>query len=675
MPTEFTLDPFQLEAIEAIDADRSVLVSAPTGSGKTLVAEHAVARALEVGKKAFYTTPIKALSNQKYHDLCRLFGSSSVGLLTGDTSINGDASAVVMTTEVLRNMIYVGSPALTRLAVVILDEVHYLQDAYRGPVWEEIIIHLPVEVRLVCLSATVSNADEFGAWIESLRGPTSVVLEHRRPVKLDNRYLVHDRHRDHLILVPINEGDRSARSFDINPHQRWARRRYSTPKRPDVVELLEQRSMLPAIYFIFSRAACDDAVKACLNAGICLTNDSERQEIRSIIERHVGSLEGADLNTLDFGRWQTCLEAGIASHHAGLVPQFKEAVEACFVAGLVKVVFATETLALGINMPAKTVVLEKLTKFTGEHHEFLTPGQYTQLTGRAGRRGIDNHGTAIVAWSPYVPFDRVASLVSSRRFNLQSAFRPTYNMAINLISRYDRNEAHEILGRSFAQFLVPKNRKGAKVRARQSIQQRTGSHSRSLTATFDRTFLLLEELDYVDEWKLTAKGHCLANLYHESDLLVAEALTSGVFDGLNSESLAALVSCLTFERREPGSTPDAWFPSRELRKRHDRIVVIGEELNRCESRYGLDITRAPDAGFVALAYAWSSGLDLAEVLDGEEISGGDFVRNVRQLIDLLRQIAVASISPATSAAASRSAALMQRGVVAAATIAQSEDEL
>ncbi|MDQ4132376.1 MAG: DEAD/DEAH box helicase, partial [Actinomycetota bacterium] len=464
----FPLDPFQVRALDALDAGRSVLVAAPTGSGKTVVGEYAVAKALAEGGKAFYTTPLKALSNQKFGELTARHGAQRVGLLTGDNSINGDAPVVVMTTEVLRNMIYASSPALRELRTVVLDEVHYLQDPYRGPVWEEVIIHAPPEVVLVCLSATVSNAEEVADWVQTVRGPTTTIIEERRPVELGHLYMVGERDSERLHLLPTfvrglpnPEAARldSRSTFAGGGHgrrngERRPRSRLHTPRRAEVVERLAEESMLPAIYFIFSRAACDDAVHQCLDAGLRLTTEEERRAIRAIAERKAEILSDDDLAVLEYGRWATALEAGLAAHHAGMVPPFKEAVEAAFAAGLVKVVFATETLALGINMPARSVVIEKLSKFTGERHEFLTPGEYTQLTGRAGRRGIDEVGYAVVLWSPFVPFDQVAALASKRTYPLTSSFRPTYNMAANLVRRYPSDAAHHLLNLSFAQYSV-----------------------------------------------------------------------------------------------------------------------------------------------------------------------------------------------------------------------------
>ena len=460
---DFELDDFQLRAIAALERGESVLVAAPTGSGKTVVADHAVAAAVAAGRKAFYTTPIKALSNQKYGDLVRLHGAETVGLLTGDNAVNGDASVVVMTTEVLRNMVYANSPALRGLQYVVLDEVHYIHDEYRGPVWEEVIIHLPRDVRLVCLSATVSNAEELADWISTVRGPTAAIIEERRPVELRHLYLAGDRGSERLHLLPtLIDGRPNAEASRLDasavrvPRQRQrgsgGGRRLFTPRRVEVVDRLEDERMLPAIYFIFSRAACDDAVSQCLDAGVRLTTPEERERIRAICDEHTATLSDADLEVLGWGRWVSGMESGLAAHHAGMVPPFKEAVEACFAAGLVKVVFATETLAVGINMPARAVVIEKLSKFTGERHQMLTPGEYTQLTGRAGRRGIDEVGYAIVLWSPFVTFEQVANLVSTRTFAISSRFRPTYNMAANLVRRYEPGEAHHLLNLSFAQY-------------------------------------------------------------------------------------------------------------------------------------------------------------------------------------------------------------------------------
>lgn len=457
----FELDQFQLRAIDALDEGHSVVVAAPTGSGKTLVAEYAVELALASGAKAFYTTPLKALSNQKYADFCRRYGPSSVGLLTGDNSINGEAPVIVMTTEVLRNMIYAGSSTLEGLRYVVLDEVHYLQDPYRGPVWEEVIIHLAPEVDLVCLSATVSNAEELAAWVATVRGSTRAIIEERRPVPLHNLFLAGDRLHDELVMLPtLVDGNPNPRGTTLTAgvvpgNAGWRAHRRSrlfVPRRAETIEMLQGEGLLPAIYFIFSRAGCDEAVRQCLAGAHRLTSNEQRRQVREIAENAARNLSDADLDALGYSGWLAGLEAGFAAHHAGMVPPFKEAVERCFVSGLVQVVFATETLSLGINMPARSVVIEKLAKFGGERVEPLTPGEYTQLTGRAGRRGIDEEGYAVVLWSPNVSFEQAASLAGARTFTLTSSFRPTYNMATNLVGRCSPEQAHHLLNLSFAQY-------------------------------------------------------------------------------------------------------------------------------------------------------------------------------------------------------------------------------
>lgn len=875
MSWPFELDRFQQEAIDALDAGRSVLVAAPTGSGKTVIAEHAVDLALASGKRVFYTAPIKALSNQKYGDLASRLGTERVGLLTGDNAINGDADVVVMTTEVLRNMIYAGTD-LRDLGWVVLDEVHYLQDAYRGPVWEEVIIHAPPWVKLVCLSATVSNADELADWIGLVRGACDVVFESERPVRLEHLFSAADRQSDKLWLVPTLVDGRpnpEGARFDVAPQRIRVgksgrpRQRFATPRRVDVIDELAARELVPALYFIFSRAACDDAVQACLNGGVrLLATPAERQRVRTIAEEHVRNLDDADLDVLGYPTWLAGLEAGLAAHHAGMVPPFKEAVEACFAEGLVKVVFATETLALGVNMPARTVVIERLTKFNGERHDTLTPGEYTQLTGRAGRRGIDPIGHAVVLWSPFTTFEDVASLASSRSFFLRSAFRPTYNMAANLIRRYGQADAGRLLNRSFAQYQADRSvvrlqqrladRRVELDRLRQSLpvdaeqlaeyralrreaetagtpdaaerraietavarllpgmvirldhlrrepavvltvgQRRNGiAKAKALTAAgrvlqvhpddfdrlpvrlgqvelpkpfspYDRRFQsevakrlqrllggqakraraaaepdpdssqvagqdqarraqdlwdraaahplashaqldqimrqggrieraerevadltrrvdtvvdsvarrferlreLLAAWGYVDGWSLTARGRLLASCYHESDLLVVESLACGLLDGVDAATLAALVSCFTYEHRSRNVPQQTWLPSSEARSRYADIGKLARDLNVAEEQAGLPLTRPPDATFAALAFAWASGGDLDEILEDEELSGGDFVRNVKQLLDLCRQLGDLAPVPQTARAARQAADMLLRGVVAASSV-------
>nr|WP_040791245.1 RNA helicase [Nocardia paucivorans] len=464
----FDLDPFQRQACTALEEGHSVLVCAPTGAGKTVVGEFAVHLALASGGKCFYTTPIKALSNQKFADLTERYGRERVGLLTGDQSINPDAQVVVMTTEVLRNMIYASSEALAALSHVVMDEVHYLADRFRGAVWEEVILHLSPEVRLVSLSATVSNAEEFGAWMETVRGDTAVVVDETRPVPLWQHVMVGRRMFDLFDtssseqrvvvdedLVRYIRHREAADRMDGwgGPRGRGGPRRFFRPlPRPELLTRLDEEGLLPAIVFIFSRAGCDGALAQCLRSSLDLGDEDNRERIDEIIEKHTGDLPRGDLEVLGYWEWREALHRGLAAHHAGMLPAFRHTVEELFVNGLVRAVFATETLALGINMPARTVVLERLVKFNGETHAELTPGEYTQLTGRAGRRGIDVEGHAVVLWQPEVDTSAVAGLASTRTYPLRSSFRPGYNMSINLIDRMGAEESRQLLERSFAQF-------------------------------------------------------------------------------------------------------------------------------------------------------------------------------------------------------------------------------
>lgn len=464
----FPLDDFQIESCKALEKGSGVLVAAPTGAGKTVVGEFAIHLAVESGKKVFYTTPIKALSNQKFAELTARYGKEKVGLLTGDTNNNSEAQIVVMTTEVLRNMIYATSMSLRDLGYVVMDEVHYLADRFRGAVWEEVILHLPKDVLVVSLSATVSNAEEFGSWLAEVRGNTEVIVSEHRPVPLHQHVLFGDE-----ILELFETGSKQMR---VNPellqkHQARAR----TPMRmkgkhggsgfqsrhggqiprldkPEVVEILDEQNLLPAIFFIFSRAGCEAAVQACRRDNLRLTTKEEQREIRAIAEARCSSIADEDLETLGYFDWLASLERGVAAHHAGMLPAFKEVVEELFLRKLVRVVFATETLALGINMPARTVVLERLDKFNGESRVNITAGEYTQLTGRAGRRGIDTEGHSVILWGNNLDPNLVAGLASKRTYPMNSSFKPTYNMAVNLISAFGASRASKVLERSFAQF-------------------------------------------------------------------------------------------------------------------------------------------------------------------------------------------------------------------------------
>jgi ATP-dependent RNA helicase HelY len=891
---EFGLDDFQRHACRVVEEGKGVLVAAPTGSGKTVVGEFAVHLALQTGRKAFYTTPIKALSNQKYHDLVRRYGADRVGLLTGDTSVNGEAPVVVMTTEVLRNMLYAGSGTLSGLGYVVMDEVHYLADRSRGAVWEEVIIHLPESVSLVSLSATVSNAEEFGEWLETVRGDTVTIVEERRPVPLYQHVLVGRRMLDLFATsdvdaaagfvkegAPVNaellrvarDDFASSRLKDRRTPkgrpQRGGRRpvgngrRVWIPSRVDVLDRLDGAGLLPAIVFIFSRVGCDAAVEQCLRSGLRLTTPEERDEILAYVEEACSDLPDEDRAVLGYHDFLDGLTRGVAAHHAGMLPAFKQCVEQLFVRGLCKAVFATETLALGINMPARTVVLEKLSKWNGETHADITPGEYTQLTGRAGRRGLDVEGHAVVLWQPGINPSEVAGLASTRTYPLRSSFRPSYNMAVNLVHQVGRARARELLEMSFAQFQAdkavvglarqltksedalqgyaeaatcdrgdfmeyaalrqrvseleknaarskradrrqevleslsqlhrgdvievpggkfagyavvldrgtssdgprpqvltsekqarrlsvvdfpspvtalsrvriprqfnarnpqmrrdlastlrsathdlappppsrttraPASREDREIddlrqqlrdhpchdcpdredharwaerwfkldRDAKTLQRRVDQRTNTVARQFDRVCEVLETLGYLADDDVTDLGRPLRRIYSELDLVVAEALRLGVLDGLSPSALASALSTLVYESRRPEDVVSPRVPGGDTQRVVDELERLWRELSAVERDHRLDFLRRPDAGLAWAAYRWTEGDDLGEVLDESDLTAGDFVRWVKQLIDLCGQVGDAAGSGPLRENARDVVRRIRRGVVAVA---------
>ena len=745
----FELDPFQIQACHALENGKGVLVAAPTGAGKTIVGEFAVDLVINSGGKCFYTTPIKALSNQKYTELCLKYGESKIGLLTGDTSINSEAQIVVMTTEVLRNMIYSNSKTINDLKYVVMDEVHYLADKFRGAVWEEILIHLSDAVQIISLSATVSNAEEFGEWLQTVRGETEVIVSEIRPVPLYQHVLFGNRLLDlfgeNQKLNP--ELTRLERDSYRQARGNW-RDRPKGPKplmRSEVIEKLDRENLLPAITFIFSRNNCDAAVRQCLAAGLKLTNTDERKIIRSVIAKNMKNLAEEDLIVLGYYEWADALERGIAAHHAGLLPAFKVTVEELFQQGLVKAVFATETLALGINMPARTVVLEKLSKWNGEAHVAISPGEYTQLTGRAGRRGIDIEGNAVILWNNDLDSTSVGGLASTRTYPLKSSFKPTYNMSINLISQFGSSRARTSLESSLAQFQADKAVVGLAKQIRKNeiarddlfkqskcdqgdfveyssmravikkletdskrskrkrheieeeigsirkrmknhachgcpdrenhsriaeraqrlqreidgLQERINSRTNVIAKRFDRIKLILDKFGYINNDAIAQSGKMLAKIYGETDLLIAESIQAGVFSQLSPADLVAVISSCIYESRNEEA---AKVPRGEVQNALAIISKIYGKIHEAESDLNLEPMRAPDFGFCWASHKWASGHSLTSILKGSELTVGDFVRAMKQIIDLLRQLR--SAAPELQLVIDQALAKIDRGVIA-----------
>lgn len=441
----FPLDPFQLEAMATLHRGESVLVTAPTGSGKTIIAEFAIYDAFDRGLKVVYTTPLKALSNQKFRDLKGLFGEERVGLVTGDVAINPNADVVVMTTEILRNILYQNPARLDPVQYVILDEVHYMNDEDRGTVWEETIIHAPKHLNLVALSATVANAEELAHWISSIHGPVRVIEHHERAVPLAYHYFTKSRLERFL--------------DDQGELNRSLRRRRKPGRRPTgvdpvgVIEELQANNLLPAISFIFSRKGCDQALEECLPEPLKLVSKAERQQIQLIIDRVVAENPSLKETGPSTNRVLAGLAKGLAAHHAGLVPVLRGLVEELFQAGLVKTVFATETLAAGINMPARTTIINTLSKRTDEGHRLLTVSEFMQMTGRAGRRGKDVLGHCVVVDDEFHSVEEVFGLVKGTPDAISSHFTLSYNMVLNLLRTFSPDDVRPILRRSFGQYL------------------------------------------------------------------------------------------------------------------------------------------------------------------------------------------------------------------------------
>ncbi len=688
----FGLDRFQLDAIDRVDQGVNVLVSAPTGSGKTLVATYAIGRELEQGRRTFYTTPLKALSNQKFHELGGRYGASRVGLLTGDATINRDAPVVVMTTEVLRNMLLTDSSQLRNLGVVILDEVHFLQDPFRGGVWEEVLILTPPTVKFIALSATVGNAEFLGEWLGEIRGSTAVIVEQERPIELRRHLAVVRRGQAHAELHELLDGERLSSEVRRIDNLTKASRKFRpsgrthgspgarppapfrSPRRSELMHTLELEDLLPAIFFIFSRAACDDAVHQLRRDGLIFTTPERRREIESIAASRLIDFSESDLVALEYAEFFDVLRRGIAMHHAGMVPAFREIVEACFERNLLAAVFATETLALGVNMPARSVVLERFTKYSDAGRQFLTSGEFTQLTGRAGRRGLDDQGHAVICFTPDLEVHDVARVALAAPPDLHSTFRPTYNLTANLINRFDYETAVAVIQRSFAQFERSRRPQGTR---------------RSLADQMVARHHVLEELNYARGWALTPAGHLLHSLYHESDLLIAETISSGLLDDLDVSQFAGMLSCFVYESKRSGRPTHAAarVSTKKKRVHHDRlgldrkrnladrfheVELRAAQIRAIEDCYGVPHFREPHGGFSTVIAAWARGVTLSTALDLADAqlgqtSPGDFVRNAKQVADLCEQLGRLNGLRALAEMAREAREAVLRSVVAAAS--------
>lgn len=705
----FALDPFQLEAVAALAEGRSVLVTAPTATGKTVVAEFAVWRALRAGRRAVYTTPIKALSNQKYRDLKRLYGKETVGLMTGDIVENPKGRVLVMTTEVLRNMVLQDSASVAHVQAVIFDEIHYLADPERGTTWEEALILCPRQVQMVCLSATVGNAEELASWLGSLRGPGELVHVQcmERAVPLEHRYYV-DRElvpflaADGRVTRRLNVGGELTRGIGM-PGMPAARGRsrgqvHEVPLPAEVMRQLERADLLPAIYFLFSRRATEEAAESCLGLGVVPHASDNERAFAEAIEH----LPREDRLIRQVQLLRRLLPRGLAFHHAGMLPALKMLVEDLLTAGQLRIVFATDTLSLGINAPARSVVIGDLTKYDGISRRLLAASEYRQLTGRAGRRGLDPRGVAVVLYSPWVEFDQVLRLARGPLEPLESAFRPGYSTAANLWLQGDAEKRlARLTGRSLRRFqhqgdvvkLAMERSELARELAEASAERRRDDAPRKRVRTLAaalsaaeadlerareeagtggrRTIhalrLMLERFGYLRGGQAEPRLRCLANIFDSNALTLSEVLEGRLLHGLAPAELGEVAAWFAHDR-DSGDRPLPLPPN--LTRLRERVVALHREVLEAEKRNGLELSKPLALDLTAVALAWAQGATLEECCHRGRLAEGDFVILIQKTIDLLGQLrdaTLASSAPGTADLAARlaeAARLLRRGIIA-----------
>ncbi len=628
----FQLLPFQIEAVGAIREGKNVLVSAPTGAGKTLVAEYAIADAVARGKRCVYTAPIKALSNQKYRDF-RDDPTIDVGLMTGDVTIHPSAQVLIMTTEILRNSIFENPKGLEDVDYVIFDEVHYMDDPERGSVWEESLIFAPDETRFIALSATIDNLEQLGAWIREIRPQELfVVRSTRRPVPLRHRLYfgghgVFDLGRLDWVRRNVpEEPRRPGRGRRGDRRRAKGRQRGQRPQGPDVrglLALMEKDDKLPALVFCFSRKDCERLANGNARRSLLSAEESEAMDRLQLDLLELFQLEAGERD----GEVFRLAQRGVAYHHAGMLPIHKEVVERMFTSGLIKLLFTTETFALGINMPARSVVFSSLRKFDGVNFDYLRTRDYMQMAGRAGRQGIDEEGLVLSTLEARdlrdAPLERI---LSGRPEPIHSRFRLSYSSILHLLARIGRTRLYEAWEKSFNQFQHRK--KSRKARERNSLVQRD---------LIDRHLSLLQELGYIDEAdELTPRGK-VARLLYGFELQITEMLFEGSLEGVPAEALALIFVGLIHESRRGWGTP--YVPKRLFfgLRRHIDDMLGG--LAADEAHFGIPVPmKLPDWGLSQGVVAWCRGCDFEELEETTQAPPGDVCRTFRMAVQLLRQV-------------------------------------
>jgi hypothetical protein len=625
----YTLNDFQTEAVEAIEAGSDVLVSAPTGAGKTLVAEYAIHDAVARGRRAIYTAPIKALSNQKFRDF-RAQGLDT-GLMTGDVTIAPGAQVLVMTTEILRNSILEDPRSLSDVGWVVFDEVHYMDDLERGSVWEESLIFAPAHMRFVCLSATVPNLDELGAWLSHIRGrDMRVVRSVRRPVPL--HWLLYT-----PVSGPFDIGALETvrrREMGHQPRERHAgggrggggrRLPREAVEAPDPLPLLEDlaaRGDLPALVFSFSRKDCERLARRM--AGMELVTREERRHILELQEELVEAYRLED-RFLDEEIMRAARE-GIAWHHAGMLPIHKEVVERLFTAGVIRLLFTTETFALGINAPARSVVFAGLRKFDGVRFDYVSTRDFMQMAGRAGRQGHDSEGLVYLMLSQKdlleAPLRRILSNAPEA---VESRFRLSYGSILHLVERVGRERVHEAWEKSFDRWAH-----------RGETRKREDKLRRAQQRVVQARLAVLDKLGYLEGSETTPRGR-VAKLINGWELETTELLFSGALENQPPRALACVFLALVWEERR--RFVDNRSAGRRLGPLREQVERAIQRLVIAASEEGLEDTiRQPDWGLTEALDAWYSGATLGELEEVVEATPGDIVRAFRMAVQLMRQV-------------------------------------
>lgn len=618
-----TLDKFQEQAIESIEKNNSVVVSAPTGSGKTLIADYIIDRDIKKHKKVIYTAPIKALSNQKYKQFIHAYSEENIGILTGDVVINPAALVLIMTTEVYRNMLLVNDPILQNISYVIFDEIHFINDVERGYVWEESIIFSPENIRFLCLSATIPNYQQFADWIHSIKHhKVDVVKHHKRPVPLTHKF--YDQELGITNLTDIREKAELDKygEYKTLMKGRFRRSFVNPPNHIDLIKILKNKELFPAIYFVFSRKAAQTKAEA-LSKKFDLLSSSEKKQVVEIVSTKFKTVDH-EIKLLQTTKLvRNLLSKGIGVHHAGLLPVLKELVETLFEKGLIKMLFATETFAVGINMPAKVVCFNSLEKYDGRNFRYLSPKEYFQLAGRAGRRGIDKKGLAIsMVHRAYDDLKKIKSLTSEDKEPIISHFKISYNTILNMIHNFSEQEIKNLLKSNFG-FFQKYGLSGLKDKRKQT----------ALWANYCKKKKVLERNNFVTNNLLTNKGYFATKIY-SNEMLITELFYESFHNDLDEYQILLLILSIVYEPRR----------GVKFKKSHERFSqadkLVKKLIRNTYFKTTINFTAISNLQF--LLWRWYHNCSFAELTEYTNLLEGDIIRLFRQSIDVLSQIRKAS---------------------------------